>query len=156
MQPQQSILQHVTGLVSEIETLQKASRIPFPRKATDDMVPRDGENPEDLARWKWLWRRLCNELKAIHLWPSWEPQAFELLRNSLPRLAAIFSHYVKAGWTCIDEEAAVTMDEHAWNDFVEDAAMETPTFDGERLRQAYAERAAKNGGQKRRGAKRKR
>ena len=82
----------------------------------------------------------------MHLWPSWEPSAFDLLRNQLPRLAAIFSHYVKAGWTCIDELAAVTMDDHAWADFVDDCEMETPTFDAQRLLDTYAERAKRNGG----------
>ena len=76
----------------EIATLQEASRIPFPRKQTDTMVPRPGESADDLARWKWLWGRLCDEIAQVHLWPSWEPQAFELLREQLPRLS------VRARW----------------------------------------------------------
>ena len=46
----EAVLQHVTAARSEISTLQEASRIPFPRKGTDDMVPRDGESFEDLLR----------------------------------------------------------------------------------------------------------
>ena len=48
----EAILQHVTGIRSEVNTLQKASRIPFPRKTTDVMKPRDGESIADLERWK--------------------------------------------------------------------------------------------------------
>ena len=66
---------------------------------------------------------------------SGRDSAFDLLRYQLPRLTAIFSHYVKAGWTCVDDEAAVTMTAEAWDDFVADCAMETPTFDAERLRE---------------------
>ena len=71
------------------------------------MIPRDGESPDDLARWKWLWGQLCEEISAVHLWPSWETQVFELLRSGLPRLSSIFSHYVKSHWTCIDAEWCV-------------------------------------------------
>ena len=142
----EAFLQHVTGLRSEITTLQNASRIPFPRKSTEDMRPREGESLDDLNRWKWLWAQLCDELHHIHLWPQWEGSAFDLLRYQLPRLTAIFSHYVKAGWTCVDDEAAVTMTAEAWDDFVADCAMETPTFDAERLREVYSERSKRNGG----------
>ena len=70
----QAVLAHVAGLRSEQGSLQKASRIPFPRIATNEMRQQPGESPEDLSRWKWLWKQLCNELDRVHLWPSWEPQ----------------------------------------------------------------------------------
>ena len=111
------------------------------------MVPRDGESFEDLARWKWLWGQLCDEISAVHLWPSWEVQAFELLRSGLARLSAIFSYYVKAGWTCINVERPVLMDAEAWADFVADCGMATAEFDDERLQSYYDERAERNGGQ---------
>ena len=48
----EAVLQHVAALRSEIESLQEASRIPFPRIQFNDMSPRPGESEDDLARWK--------------------------------------------------------------------------------------------------------
>ncbi len=142
----ESVLQHVAGIRSEIDQLQAESRIPFPRIMASEMALLQGETAEDLQRWRMLWGRLCRELDAVHLWPSWEPQAFALLRTGFPRLQAIFAHYTKGGWTSLDAEAAVTLSRAAWERFVSDCGIASAAYGREELVKAYELEAANGGG----------
>ena len=142
----EAVLSHVAALRSEVTSLQEASRIPFPRIQFNEMSPRPGESDEDLARWKWLWVQLCRELDRVHLWPSWEPQAFEMLRTGFPRLQAIFSYYIKAGWLdTLDTNKGVTLPADAWEEFFLDCGFATAQFGEERLRQVYANEVERSG-----------
>jgi len=144
----EALMQHVAAMKSEVVSLQEASRIPFPRRALSEIGLGLGESPDDFARFKWLWGQLCVELERVHLWPSWEKKALELLRDTgFPRLQGIFAYYVKARWVdAIDCDLPVTMDQEAWEEFVDDCALATPGLSYANLKAIFAQEVERCGG----------
>ena len=144
----EALMQHVAAMKSEVVSLQEASRIPFPRRALSEIGLGLGESPDDFARFKWLWGQLCVELERVHLWPSWEKKALELLRDTgFPRLQGIFAYYVKARWVdAIDCDLPVTMGQEAWEEFVDDCALATPGLSYANLKAIFAQEVERCGG----------
>ena len=144
----EALMQHVAALKSEVVSLQEASRIPFPRRALNEIGLGLGESQDDFVRFKWLWGQLCVELERVHLWPSWEKKALDLLRDTgFPRLQGIFAYYVKARWVdAIDCDLPVTMGQEAWEEFVDDCAFATPGLSSAKLKAVFAQEVERCGG----------
>ena len=125
----EGVIMNLLGEATAMEVIEKATAPSETGVAEgEEDLAKEGAKAQQLEKnWLTAWR--CMNFKSLHMYPLWESELYDIIKDAFPQLQLIFQHYCAssiAGSDNISEATCIGLEEML--DFARETGIPTATF----------------------------